>query len=78
MNNGKEFFQELFEDKLVYNIIPQHLRLGAITMMKRKSKTPIEEQVDKPIKKKPMSKAKESQTMLRWMKLNSNKLKWAK
>jgi hypothetical protein len=25
-----------------------------------------------------MSKAKESQTMLRWMKLNSNKLKWAK
>jgi hypothetical protein len=47
-------------------------------MMKQKGKVPIEKQVEKPIKKKPMSKAKESQKMLRWMKVDSNEIKWAR
>jgi len=50
--------------------------------MKRKNKVPIEERVEKPIKKKLVSKAKESQKMLqliRWTPTNSNgldKLVW--
>jgi hypothetical protein len=47
-------------------------------MMKRKGKVPIEEQVEKPIKKKPMSKAKESLKMFQWMKMDSNKHKWTR
>jgi hypothetical protein len=46
--------------------------------MKRKGKVLIEEQVEKHVKKKPMSKAKESQKMLQWMKMDSNELKWVK
>ncbi len=46
--------------------------------MKWRGNVHVEEQVEKPIKKKPMSKAKESQKMLRWMKMDSNKPKWAK
>ncbi len=46
--------------------------------MKQKGKVPIKEHVEKPIKKKPMSKAKESQKMLQWMKVDSNELKWAR
>jgi hypothetical protein len=33
-------------------------------MMKRKGKAPIEKHVEKPVKKKPVSKAKESHKML--------------
>ncbi len=64
MKNGKTILQELFEKGLISNIIPQRPRSRTITMMKRKNKALIEEQVEKPIKKKPMSKAKESQKML--------------
>ncbi len=46
--------------------------------MKRKGKVPVKEQVEKPIKKKTVSKAKETQKMLKWIKTNANKLKWAK
>jgi hypothetical protein len=46
--------------------------------MKRKGKAPIKEPVEKLVKKKPMSKVKESQKMLQWMKMDSNKLKWAR
>jgi len=61
---GKEFFQKLFEEKHVSSIIPQCPRLEARTMMKRKDITLVEEQVEKPIKKKLMSKMKETQKML--------------
>jgi len=47
-------------------------------MMKQKGKTPIEEQVEKLVKKKPMSNAKESQKMLQWMKMDANEFKWAR
>jgi hypothetical protein len=47
-------------------------------MMKWKSKAPIEEQVEKLVKKKTTSKVKESQKMLQWMKMDSNEPKWAK
>jgi hypothetical protein len=47
-------------------------------MMKRKGKTPIEEHVEKLVKKKLVSKVKESQKLLQWMKMDSNKLKWAR
>jgi hypothetical protein len=47
-------------------------------MMKQKSKTCVEKQVEKLVKKKPMSKAKESHKMLQWMKMDSNKFKWAR
>ncbi len=43
-------------------------------MMKQKRKMPIE----KHVKKKLMSKAKESQKMLQQMKMDSNEFKWAK
>jgi hypothetical protein len=36
--NGKEFFQELFEEKLVCSVIPQRPRLKTKTMMKKKGK----------------------------------------
>jgi hypothetical protein len=47
-------------------------------MMKRKRKAPIEEQVEKHVKNILVSKAKESQKMLQWMKMDSNELKWAR
>ncbi len=47
-------------------------------MMKRKGKAPVEKQVKKLVKKKPMSKVKKSQKILQWMKMDSNKLKWVK
>jgi hypothetical protein len=47
-------------------------------MMKQKNKTRVEEQVEKLVKKKPMSKAKESHKMLQWMKMDSYKFKWAR
>jgi hypothetical protein len=46
--------------------------------MKRKSKVPIKQQVDTHVKKKPMSKVKETQKMLQWMKMDSSEFKWAK
>ncbi len=46
--------------------------------MKRKGKAHVKELVEKPIKKKPMSKGIESQKTLEWMKVDSNKLKWAR
>jgi hypothetical protein len=47
-------------------------------MMKRKGKTLVEEQIEKPIKKIPTSKAKEAQKMVQWMEMNLEKYKWAK
>jgi hypothetical protein len=47
-------------------------------MMKRKGKAPIEEQVEKLVKKKLVFEAKESQKMLQWMKMDSNEPKWAR
>jgi hypothetical protein len=38
IDNGEEFFQELFEEKLVYSVIPQRPRLKTKTMMKKKGK----------------------------------------
>jgi hypothetical protein len=38
----------------------------------------VEEQVEKLVEKKPMFKTKETHKMLQWMKMDSNKLKWAK
>lgn len=46
--------------------------------MKRKGKTLVEEQIEKPIKKIPTSKAKEAQKMVQWMEMNLEKYKWAK
>jgi hypothetical protein len=42
-------------------------------MMKQKGKALVKEQVEKPIKS--VSKAKENQKMLQWMKMDSNELK---
>ncbi len=78
MSSGKEFFQELFEKRPISSIIPQRPRLETIIMMKRKGKTLVQEKVEKPIKNKPMSKVKESQKMLLWMKMDSSKLKGVK
>jgi len=44
--------------------------------MKRKDKAFVKEHVEKLVKKKTMSKVKESQKMLQWMKMDSNELKW--
>ncbi len=46
--------------------------------MKKKGKAPIQEHVERPIKKKATFKAKETQNMLQWIKMSANKLKWAK
>ncbi len=46
--------------------------------MKWKGKALVEEHVEKLVKKKTMSKAKKSQKMLQWMKMDSNELKWAR
>jgi hypothetical protein len=42
MSNGKAFFEELFEEGPISNIIPQRPRSGTRIMMKQKGKTPIE------------------------------------
>jgi hypothetical protein len=47
-------------------------------MMKRKRKVLVEEQIEKPIKKIPTSKAKGAQKMLQWMKMDLDNYKWAK
>jgi hypothetical protein len=78
MSNGEVFLQELFKGGPISSIIPQRPRLGTRTMMKWKGKAPIEQQVEKHVKKKPMSKVKDSQKMLQWMKMDCNKLKWAR
>jgi hypothetical protein len=78
MNSGKIFFQELFEEGPIFNIIPQRSRLGTRTIMKPKGKALVEEQVEKLVKNKPMSKVKESYKTLQWMKMDSNKLKWVR
>ncbi len=54
-DSGEEFLQEL-----VCSVILECQQLRTKTMMKRKRKMPIEEKVEKPIKKKIMSKAKET------------------
>ncbi len=46
--------------------------------MKRKGKVHAKEQLEKLVKKKIVSKAKESQKMLQWMKMDSNEFKWAR
>ncbi len=78
MSSGEEFLQELFEERPVSNIILQCPKSETKTMMKRKGKAPIEEQVEKLVKKKLVSEAKESQKMLQWMKMDSNEPKWAR
>jgi hypothetical protein len=47
-------------------------------MMKRKGKVLTKEQVEKHVKKKTMSQAKETQKMLQWINMNANKFKWAR
>jgi hypothetical protein len=78
MSSGKAFLEELFEEGPISSIIPQRPRSGTRTMMKQKGKMPIEKQVDKHVQKKLVSKAKENQKMLQWMKMNSNEFKWAR
>jgi hypothetical protein len=46
--------------------------------MKQKGKTFLEEHVEKHVKKKTTFKVKESQKILRWMKMDSNEFKWAR
>jgi hypothetical protein len=46
--------------------------------MKQKGKAFIEKHVEKLVKKNSMSKVKESEKMLQWMKMDSNELKWAR
>ncbi len=58
MSNGEEFFQKLFEKRPISDITLQCPRLETRTVMKRKGKAHVEEQVEKPVKKKPMFKAK--------------------
>ncbi len=60
MSNGEKILQEFFEERHVANIIPQHPRLGTRTMMKREGKVFVEDNVEKLVKKKPMSKVKEN------------------
>jgi hypothetical protein len=47
-------------------------------MIKWKCKAHVEKQVEKYVKKKPVSKAKKSLKMLQWMKMDSNELKWVR
>jgi hypothetical protein len=60
MSNGEEFIQQLFEKKIVSSIIIWHPGSKTKTMMKRKGKARVKGHVEKPIKKKPKSKVKES------------------
>jgi hypothetical protein len=41
VTSGEEFFQELFEERHVSNIILQNPRLETRTMVKRKGKGPV-------------------------------------
>ncbi len=63
-DNGKQFFQELFEKKHVYSVILERPRSKTKAMMKQKGKAPAKEQVKKHVKKKTTFKVKESQKML--------------
>jgi hypothetical protein len=47
-------------------------------MMKWRGKVHVEKHVEKLVQKKPMSKVKESQKMLQWMKMEANEFKWAR
>jgi hypothetical protein len=78
VNNGNVFFQKLFEKGLIFSIIPQCPRSRTRTMMKWKGKVHLKKHVEKLVKKNSVSKAKESQKMLQWMKMASNKLKWVR
>jgi hypothetical protein len=73
VSSGNAFLHELFKEGLDSSIIPQRPRSRTRTIMKQKGKVPVKEHVEKP-----MSKAKESQRMLQWMKIDSNKFKWAR
>jgi hypothetical protein len=73
MSSGEAFLQKLFENGPISNIILQRPRSRTRIMMKQKGKTHVE----KHVKKKPMSRVKESHKMLQWMKMDSNELKWA-
>ncbi len=64
VNNGKIFFQKLFEKGLIFSIIPQCPRSRTRTMMKWKGKVPLKEHVEKFVKNNLVSKVKESQKML--------------
>jgi hypothetical protein len=64
VNNGKIFFQKLFEKGLIFSIIPQCPRSRTRTMMKWKGKVPLKEHVEKLVKNNLVSKVKESQKML--------------
>ncbi len=46
--------------------------------MKRKGKALVKEDVEKHVKKKTTFKAKETQKMLQWIKMDTNELKWAR
>jgi hypothetical protein len=74
----KNLSNNSLKKKLVCTVIPQCPRLRIKTMMKRKGKVLVEEHVEKLVKKKTMSKAKKSQKMLQWMKMDSNEFKWAR
>ncbi len=60
VKSGEVFFQDLFEKGPSSNIILQCPRSRTRIMMKQKGKVPVEEQVEKHVKKKLVSKAKES------------------
>jgi hypothetical protein len=62
-DSGEEFLQQLFEEH-VYIVVPRRPRSRTKAMMKQKGKAPTEEQVEKLVKKKIVSKVKESQKML--------------
>jgi hypothetical protein len=64
-DNGEEFLQQLFEERVCnVNVIPHHPRSRTKAMMKRKGKVPTKKQVERLVKKNIVSKAKESQKML--------------
>jgi hypothetical protein len=60
MRSGEAFLQELFKKGPISNIIFQRPRLRTRTIMKQKGKVHVEDQVKKHVKKKLISKAKES------------------
>ncbi len=62
-DSGEEFLQQLFEEH-VCSVIPHHPRSRTKAMMKWKGKVHAKEQLEKLVKKKIVSKAKESQKML--------------
>ncbi len=64
VSNGDVFIQEIFEEGPISSIVFQHPRSWTRTMMKQKNKAFVEEHVEKFVKKKPVSKAKESQKII--------------